>query len=202
MEHVVELNPIIGRRWSPRAFDGDAVLGADVLRSLLEAARWAASHGNTQPARFVVGCRGDETFRRIFETLRPGNQSWAGRASALVLGARVTADERGPIPNTEYGLGLAVQNLVLQAVELGLVTHQIGGFDHDAVAQAFALPSDVVPVVVVAVGKLGDVAVLPEDLQARERRARVRKPLDETVFTGTWGQPLFSAEAADQLDHE
>ncbi|MEV0677234.1 nitroreductase family protein [Actinosynnema sp. NPDC050436] len=185
----MELNPIIADRWSPRAFDAEATLRPADLTLLLEAARWAPSHGNTQPARFVVGQRGDDTFRRIFDVLRPGNQLWAGRASVLLLGARATADERGPVPNSEYGLGLAVQNLALQAVDLGLVTHQMGGFDHEAAARAFALPEDVVPVVVVAIGKLGDVGILPEELQAREKRPRERKPLSETVFTSTWGTP-------------
>ncbi|MBB5958951.1 nitroreductase [Saccharothrix tamanrassetensis] len=187
----MELHPIIAQRWSPRAFDPDAVVDPDVVRVLLEAARWAPSHGNTQPARFVVGYRGDETFRRIFDTLRPGNRLWAGRASVLLLAARITGDERGPIPNTEYGLGLAVQNLVLQAVHLGLVTHQIGGFGKEAVAEAFGLPEDVVPVVVVAIGVLGDADDLPEELREREHRERVRKPLSETVFTGTWGESEF-----------
>lgn len=185
----MELNRMIADRWSPRAFDADATVAPADLTLLLEAARWAPSHGNTQPARFVVGFRGDDTFRRVFETLRPGNQTWAGRASVLLLGARATADERGPVPNTEYGLGLAVQNLTLQAVELGLVTHTMGGFDHEAAARAFALPEDVVPVVVVAIGKLGDPGVLPEDLRAREKRPRERKPLSEIAFTGTWGTP-------------
>ncbi|MEU4801248.1 nitroreductase family protein [Actinosynnema sp. NPDC023587] len=193
----MKLNPIIADRWSPRAFDADATVDQADLTLLLEAARWAPSHGNTQPARFLVGQRGDDTFRRIFDVLRPGNQTWAGRASALLLGARATTDERGPVPNTEFGLGLAVQNLALQAVDLGLVTHQMGGFDHEAAAREFALPEDVVPVVVVAVGKLGDADLLPEELRARELRERERKPLSEIVFTGTWGTPWSTGERSD-----
>ncbi|MCE6996838.1 nitroreductase family protein [Saccharothrix sp. S26] len=187
-------NDPIMRRWSPRAFDGTAEVSPDTVRVLLEAARWAASHGNTQPARFLVGYRGDDTFERIFAALRPGNQTWAGRASVLLVGAAAEADERGPVPNTEFGLGLAVQNLVLRAVELGLVTHQMGGFSPEAVRGAFGLPDHVRPVVVIAVGVLGDDAELPEDLRARERRPRTRKPLSETVFAGRWGQPAFTDE--------
>ncbi|MFI9008887.1 nitroreductase family protein [Actinosynnema sp. NPDC053489] len=206
----VELNDLIARRWSPRAFDGAAEVSPEVVRVLLEAARWAASHGNTQPARFLVGYRGDDTFERIFAALRPGNRTWAGRASVLLVGAVVEADERGPVPNTEFGLGLAVQNLVLQAVGLGLVTHQVGGFSPDEVREAFGLPDHVRPVVVVAVGFLGDDADLPEDLRARERRPRTRKPLGEIAFTDRWGRPAFpedapggaSGEPADQLHHD
>ncbi|GAA1265366.1 nitroreductase family protein [Saccharothrix xinjiangensis] len=187
----MEVNPLIAARWSPRAFDATAEVGPPVVRVLLEAARWAASHGNTQPARFLVGYRGDDTFERIFEALRPGNRTWAWRASVLLVGAVATVDERGPLPNTEFGLGLAVQNLVLQAVELGLVAHQVGGFSPEALREAFAIPGDARPVVVVAVGVLGDADDLPEDLAARERRERVRKPLAETAFTGEWGRPAF-----------
>lgn len=187
----MDVNPLIAKRWSPRAFDGAAEVSPSTMRVLLEAARWAASHGNTQPARFLIGYRGDDTFEGIFAALRPGNQTWAGRASVLLVGAVAESDERGPMPNTEFGLGLAVQNLVLQAVELGLVTHQIGGFSPDAVREAFGVPDHVRPVVVIAVGVLGDDADLPEDLRAREHRPRVRKPLADTVFAGHWGHPAY-----------
>ncbi|GAA3460290.1 nitroreductase family protein [Saccharothrix longispora] len=187
----MDVNRLISERWSPRAFDPEAVVEPPVVRVLLEAARWAASHGNTQPARFLVGYRGDDTFERIFASLRPGNQSWAGRASVLLVGAVATVDDRGPVPNTEFGLGLAVQNLVLQAVELGLVAHQVGGFSPEAVRASFGVPQDVRPVVVVAVGVLGSADDLPDDLAARERRERTRKPLSETAFTTHWGTPAF-----------
>jgi len=194
--------PAIERRWSPRAFDPVAEVSAEQMRVLLEAARWAASHGNTQPARFLLGYRGDDTHARILGTLRPRNRTWAHRASVLLIGAVVTADERGELPNTVYGLGLAVQNLVLQAVDLGLVAHQIGGFDKDAVRAEFGLPDDAEPVVAIAVGRLGEVADLPDELQARETRPRKRRPLTETVFSGTWGQAAFSVEPADEPEHE
>jgi nitroreductase len=194
--------PAIEQRWSPRAFDPVAEVSPEQVRVLLEAARWAASHGNTQPARFLLGFRGDDTHTRVLGTLRPKNQAWARHASVLLIGAVVTSDERGPLPNTVYGLGLAVQNLVLQAVDLGLVAHQVGGFDKDAVRAGFGLPDDAEPVVAIAVGYLGDVADLPEELRVRETRPRRRRPLTETVFSGTWGEAAFSAEPADQPEHE
>jgi nitroreductase len=197
-----DMIPAIRQRWSPRAFDGTAEVSTEQMRVLLEAARWAASHGNTQPARFLLGYRGDDTFQRILGTLRPRNQTWAHRASVLMIGAVVTVDERGELPNTVYGLGLAVQNLVLQAVDLGLVAHQMGGFDKAAVSAEFGLPDDVWPIVAIAVGHLGAVADLPEELQVRETRPRKRKPLSDLVFSGTWGRSAFSAEPADELEQQ
>lgn len=186
------MNELISTRWSPRAFDAGATLSDDDLRVLLEAARWAPSHGNSQPARFIVGKRGTPTFDAIFETLRPGNKTWAFRAGALLVGCVITQDKRGDLPNTEFGLGLAMENIALQAVDLGLVAHMMGGFDKEATHSTFAMPDDVRPLVVMALGHQGNLADLPEDLQAREQRERLRHPLSETVFTGTWGQSPFA----------
>jgi nitroreductase len=185
------MNELISKRWSPRAFSPDATVSDDELRVLLEAARWAPSHGNSQPARFIVGKRGTPTFDAIFETLRPGNKTWAFRASVLLVGCVITADSRGDLPNTEFGLGLAMENIALQAVDLGLIAHMMGGFDKSAAHASFGMPSDVRPLVVMAVGRPGRLEDLPEDLQAREQRERRRHPLSETVFTDTWGQSLF-----------
>jgi len=57
----VPIHPHLAERWSPRLFDADAVLEADDLVAVLEAARWAATWGHRQPVRFLVGVRGDET---------------------------------------------------------------------------------------------------------------------------------------------
>jgi len=185
------MNELISKRWSPRAFSADAVVSDDELRSVLEAARWAPSHGNSQPARFVVGRRGSPTFDAIFETLRPGNKTWAVRASVLLIGCVITQDSRGDLPNVEFGLGLAMENIALQSVDLGLIAHMMGGFDREAAHATFGMPDDVRPLVAMALGRPGDLADLPEDLQAREQRERLRHPLSETVFTGSWGESLF-----------
>lgn len=185
------MNELISKRWSPRAFSADATVSDEELRTLLEAARWAPSHGNSQPARFIVGHRGTPTFDKIFDTLRPGNKTWAVRASVLLIGCVITQDSRGDLPNVEFGLGLAMENIALQAVDLGLIAHMMGGFDKEAAHAAFSMPGDVRAVVAMAVGRPGDLADLPEDLQAREQRERLRHPLSETVFTGSWGESLF-----------
>ena len=183
-----ELHPLLAARWSPRALVPTATIPDDALRSILEAARWAPSWGNTQPARYLVGRRDDETYRAIFATLSRGNKSWAGGAAALLLACAVTVNEKGDIPLAEYGVGLATENLVLQTVAEGYVAHQMGGFDRDAAREAFALPLEVQPLVVVAIGVLGSPELLPEERRERETRPRQRIPLEQLVFTGTWGE--------------
>lgn len=192
---------MLARRWSPRAFDPDFVISEDELGTLLEAARWAPSSGNTQPARYFAGRRGDATFTRIFELLVPGNQVWAGNAAALLLGVAVTANAKGPIPYAEYGVGLSSENLVLQAVAAGMVAHQMAGFDHEAAGPAFGLPENVRPLVAIAVGRLGPLDVLPADLRTREQAPRARIPLSEFAYAETWGAPFCFAVAGPGGDY-
>ncbi|HEX4704478.1 MAG TPA: nitroreductase family protein [Pseudonocardiaceae bacterium] len=187
----VPLHPLIAARWSPRALDPDVDVTDGQLRALLEAARWAASYGDTEPARYLVGRRGDDTFRRIHGVLTGGNPSWTATAAVLLLGAAVTTNEKGDLPYAEYGLALASQNLVLQAVAEGLVAHQMAGFDQDAARREFALPPDVRPLIVIAVGRLGDPSQLAERRRERETAPRKRLPLGAIAFTGEWGRPAF-----------
>ncbi len=188
------VHPLIAARRSPRAFDPDAEVSDAQLSVLFEAARWAASRGNLQPARYLVGRRGTPTFTRLFDVLRPRNQSWAGASSALALGIAVTLDEDGrPFPHAWYDLGQATAQLTLQAVALDLVVHQMAGFSTEAARTGFALPTGHEPVVAIAIGVLGDPAALPEDLQAKETRPRTRRPLAETVFTDEYGTAAFGS---------
>jgi nitroreductase len=187
----VPVHPTIAHRWSPRALDPTVRISAERLRALLEAARWAPSFGNTQPARYLVGRRGEPAFDKIFGVLNPGNQEWAGDAAALLLAVALTTNEKGALPYAEYGVGLASENLVLQAVAEGLVAHQMAGFRRDAARAAFDLPANVEPLVVIAVGALGDPARLSERNHDRELAPRHRVPLAEFAFAEEWGKPAF-----------
>jgi nitroreductase len=119
------------------------------------------------------------------------NQGWAHAAAALVLTCAETVNRKGAIPMPEYGVGLAAENLVLQAVAEGLVAHQMAGFDKEGAKGAFSLPASVVPQVVIALGKLGDPALLDDERRAKEETRRQRLPLSEIAFTGEWGKPAF-----------
>jgi nitroreductase len=186
----VPLHPLLAQRWSPRAMDPSAVVPDDVLRALLEAARWAASDGNSQPWRFVVGRRGDRVFEAIRGTLRPKNQ-WAASASVLVLGVYDLGGDR-PLTHSAYDLGQAVAHLSIQAIAEGVAVHQMGGFSVEGVQAALGVPEGFVPHVVVAIGMRGDPSVLPEELAAKETRPRRRRPLSETAFAA-WGEPFLPA---------
>ncbi|MDR7301771.1 nitroreductase family protein [Haloactinomyces albus] len=188
----VPLHPLLAERWSPRGLDPNVELTDKQFAALFEAARWAPSWGNTQPARYIAGRRGDDTFARIHETLSRGNHGWAAHAAALTIGVAQLVDSEGEaLPYGEYGLGLASENLVLQAVSEGLVAHQMAGFDRAAARTAFSVPDGFEPLVVIAIGGQGPIAHLPEKLQEKEAAPRSRKPLSEFVFSGSWQAPAL-----------
>jgi nitroreductase len=190
-ETSVPVHPLLAARWSPRALDPEGKVTDEQLRAVLEAARWAPSNGNTQPARFLVGRRGDATYERLFDLLSKRNKGWAHAAAVLVLACAVTVNEKGALPMPEYGVGLAAENLVLQAVAEGLVAHQMGGFNKEGAKLVFSLPEDVEPQAVIALGTLGSPELLDEERREKEVAPRRRKPLSEIAFTGEWGNPIF-----------
>ncbi len=183
----------IKNRWSPRAFAAKAV-ETEKLLTILEAARWAASSNNQQPWRFVVTQKGETAFERLVACLREGNALWAQHAPVLVLTlAKTMFEARADKPAREnryafHDLGLAVGNLLIQASELGLYAHQMAGFYPDKAREAFTVPTGYEPATVIALGYLGDPENLPDDLAERERAKRNRKPLEDIVFSGRFGQ--------------
>jgi nitroreductase len=182
----VPIHEPIAARWSPRAFDPEATVTSEQLTAVLEAARWAATWGHRQPVRFVVGVRGDETFVALAATLKRGN-AYAHAAGALIL---VCADE-GPDERTALysgvDAGAAIANASIEAVARGLIAHPMAGFDPDAARAAFAVPDEVRPVAVLAVGTLGDYATADEAIVDRDAKPRERLPLEQVAFSGRWG---------------
>lgn len=191
---TVPVHPLLADRWSPRAFSPrHAVTEAQTL-TLLEAARWAPSAGNTQPWRFLVAHRGTPEFDRLFAVLAEGNRVWAGAASALVLLATETVDEAGqPRPYARYDAGQAAALLTVQARAEGIDVHQMGGFDAAAAAESFDLPPSISPVVVLTLGVHDAESVLPEPYASRESAPRERKPLAELLLAA---QPAGAARTA------
>jgi len=184
------IHPLLAERWSPRAF-ADRPIPADVLGSLLEAARWSPSSSNQQPWRFVVVRREDEAaHNRMVETLSGNNRLWAHRAPILLVGVASILNSRSGAPNAYawYDLGQSVAHLTFQASAAGLYMHQMGGFDKAQARVVLEIPENYEPVVTIAVGYPGDVADLPEPLQEREAAERSRRPLAESVFYGKWGE--------------
>lgn len=195
LEHVkhavadAPVEPLLLRRWSPRAFADKPVAPADV-HTIFAAAAWAASSQNEQPWRFVVGYKGDSTYQRIFDSLLPGNQIWAAAAPVLFAAFAKQTFTKGDKPNkiAAHDVGAACANIALQATALGLHVHGMGGFEPVTLAAYFGVPSDFQPTACWALGYLGDPDNLSDKYKATEQEPRERRPLAELVFSDHWEQ--------------
>lgn len=160
------------------------------LQSLLEAARWAPSSNNEQPWHFIVGTKDDPAAHdRLFHCLKEGNKKWAFRAPVLMLSvARLNFEDDGqPNRHAWHDTGMAVFSLAVQATALGLIVHQMAGFDVEKARTDLGIPAGYEPVAMIAVGYPGDPAELPDYLRERELKPRERKAVSEFLFTGSWG---------------
>ena len=183
----VELHPILAERWSPRSFDGNAELSIRDLTGILEAARWAPSSNNSQPWRFVVARRGDHRFAQMIDSMAGFNKVWSPKASALVLVAAVTTQTDGTFrTGALYDAGLAAALLTVEASHRGLVVHQIGGFNHEAIMSDFNLPAEITPIAILAIGTQAAADSLEDPkLIEREISVRSRVPLDSLILSSS-----------------
>ena len=185
------IHELLAERWSPYGFEDRPVAQAD-LRSLFEAARWAASSYNEQPWNFFVATKENpEEFARLLSCLVEGNQGWAKAAPVLVLGvvslkfSRNNKDNRAAV----HDLGLAAGNLVVEATARGLCVHQMIGILPDKAREVYQIPEHNEAWTAMAIGYKADPAKLPDALKERDLTPRQRKPLSQFVFTGEWGHP-------------
>jgi nitroreductase len=186
------IHDLIRERWSPRAFSPQPVSDAD-LRTILEAARWAASSYNEQPWRFIVARKSDkQAFEKLLSLLVPFNQGWAKKADVLIIVAAHERFTHNGSPNyyALHDAGAATAHILLQAAALGLQGHGMAGFDHERARKELGFPSDYVPGAAIAIGHPGAPEEADEPYRERERAPRQRKPLSELAFLGSWDTPL------------
>jgi nitroreductase len=185
------IQELLAERWSPYAFD-DRPVPEDDLRSLFEAARWAASSFNEQPWTYIVATKGDpEQFQQVLSCLIEFNQVWAKGAPVLALAiASLTSARNGQVNRAAvHDLGLAAGNLLVEATARGLFVHQMLGIFPDRARQVFDIPEGFEAWTAIAIGYRGDPTSLPDALRGRESLPRQRKPLHQFVFSGKWGSP-------------
>lgn len=184
------INKLMRRRWSPRAFEEDREVERDKLLTLLEAALWAPSCFNDQPRYFLVFDGSDaEALACARDCLVEGN-AWARKAPALMLSVARDTFEKNGKPNrwAQHDTGLATENLLLEAVELGLAAHPMAGFDEERSRVEFSIPEGFTPIAMIAIGYPypGRPEELDEKLRGRELAPRERKTIGEIAFAGKW----------------
>ncbi|MGX2040079.1 nitroreductase family protein [Methylocaldum sp. MU1018] len=189
----VQIADVLALRWSGRAYDPERPVERAKLTALLEAARWAPSCFGDQPWRYLIWDRiaESESWSRAFDCLSEGNKNWAVHAPVLMLAVASDLFSDGR-PNRwgQYDTGAASMSLAVQATALGLMVHQMGGFDAKKIQAEFAIPDGYACMAMITVGYQIAEDKIPNELKEREYATRMRRPLSHAFFFGTWGKPF------------
>jgi nitroreductase len=190
VQDIATISPLITARRSGLAYDPDVELTDLQITSLCEAAHWAPSCYGDEPWQFVVWNKhqNNDAWQQALDCLVPGNQTWAQNAPLFFLTASSPKFKHNDKPNRwqSYDTGAAALNLCLQATHLGLVNHQMGGFDADKLKQIFHIPDEIECWAMIAIGAPADINTLSADLQERALQARSRRPLMSNFHHHGW----------------
>ena len=188
------IHELLAKRWSSRSYDQEKIVTDECVISLLEAARWAPSCYGDQPWYFLIFNRNNnlKAWEKALSCLGDSNQVWAKRAPLLILSTYKKMFSKYEQENrwAAYDTGASVENMVLQATAMGLMTRQIGWFDEEKTRQHFSIPEDYQPITFIAVGHPGAPDLLDEPHEKAEHEERARNPLAEHFFVDQWGEEI------------
>ncbi len=176
----------IEQRRAKRALS-EKKLPKEIIDRLVKAATYAPSCFNSQPWRLMI-VTAEQSLAKLQGALSGGNY-WAKKAPLLVVVATKLAFDARSSDGRDYalfGCGLAIENLLLQAVADGLYAHPMAGFDPLAVKQAFSIPEDYIVICLVAVGFPGATDGLSEKHVAAESSERNRKAEKDVICYDRW----------------
>jgi len=188
------IDPLIEKRWSGRAFLPERRVKREQIISLLEAARWAPSCFGDQPWRYIALDRfhNEAAWQMGFDCLTDGNKQWVITAPILLLAVADTEFTRNGKPNRwgHHDTGAASENICLQAASMGLMAHQMAGYDKDKAREVFAIPQRFDMMSMIAVGHPAPRETLGDEVLQRELEPRNRAPLGERFFDSAWEKPI------------
>jgi len=164
---VEALEAILTRR-SIRSYRSDLV-PKELLTKVLEAGRWAASAGNSQPWTFIV-VTDPEVKSRVTKGFMFG---WF--LDEAPAGIVICVDPRASTCPVQDG-SLAAGNMMLAAQALGLGTCWINpGFQDNLVKEALGIPQDQQLICVLSLG------------YPAESPTKLRKKLRDITYSEKWG---------------
>ncbi|MEF9427150.1 MAG: nitroreductase family protein [Candidatus Mariimomonas ferrooxydans] len=156
------LKSAIQKNRSCRRFYENKKVGLRTLKSLVELARLSASSANLQPLKYFLSFV-SKTNQKIFPCLKWAGylRDWQGpargeRPSAYIVVLGDTCISR----NFAHDAGIAVQSILLGAVEKGLRGCIIGSIDRKKLKKTLKLSRHLDIVLVVSLGKSREKAVI------------------------------------------
>lgn len=167
-------------RFSGRSYDATRAVSPEHVELLMQAAQSAPSSYNMQPWNFIVCDRAMHTegYQKIFDSLVEFNQGWVKNVPLLVVivASKISPHDATINRHAQYDSGAAAFAMMLQATSLGLMVHQMSGFDQDMLRSSFGISDEFELMAVMAVGYSLETRAPQKD----------RKPLTENFFYGSW----------------
>ena len=169
---------LIVSRQSDRSYS-DKAIEKEKLERIIEAGRMAPSACNAQPWKFIIvtepELRAGISVAASAKLL--GMNSFVNHAPLLLIVVREKANMSSRIgatvKNKDYSLidiGIASENICLQAQAEGIGSCMIGWFDEKQIKKILGIPSSKRVELIITLG-----------YPAKELRVKKRKPLSETV---------------------
>ena len=185
----METLEVINKRASLKTRLSTRDVEQDKIIKIVDAARLAPSARNVQPWRFIV-VKGKEAVENLVRSAFMEVNVMVREAPVIIVVCANPSDDF-VIDGKEYYLfdvALAVENMLLAATDLGLVTHPMAGVNEDKLKRVLGIPSEVRFVIATPLAyPSGD----SYEEAAQERlRQRIRKDLKELVYANTWGTPM------------
>jgi nitroreductase len=158
-----------------RSFRPDPV-PQEVVDDMYEVVRWSGSAGNRQPWEIVV-IRDRETLRSLASV-----EGYADHLAGASLGIVIVMAGERPQQET-YDEGRLAERIMLaaRAHGVGSSVGWIVGSGRDAAREILGIPQEKMVRTAISLGH-------PDEAARRSRRGQARKPLDEIVHEGRYGQ--------------
>lgn len=163
----------------------------EIIRELAESAMLAPSCFNNQPWKFVFIY--DETKLEEMKRVYSKGNEWANDASMVIVIVSREADDCviGKRTYYQFDTGLAVGQMLLRAVELGLSTHLIAGYSPSKTKKVLNIPDEMEVIALMIVGGFADAKQKDSgNKDDGESMRPTRKPIKEFTYLDNWGSSV------------
>ncbi len=159
----------------------------DIIVKVMGTARLAPSARNTQPWRFIV-VRGKEAVETLVSKAFSETNQVVKEAPVIIIACANPNDDIVRDRKEYYLLdvGMAVENMLLAATDLGLVTHPMTGVNEDELKRVLGIPHEVRFVIATPLAYPAEVSY--EEVAKERLSQRTRKDLEELVYSNVWGR--------------
>lgn len=171
------IKELVFRNRSYRRFYQEEEVSTELLYDLIDTARLSNSAANLQPLRYAI-INNALINRKVFSSLRWAGylENWQGpeegeRPACYII----VLAERGKMKHHHYDAGIAVQSIMLRAVEEGLGGCIFASVNRENLQQELLIPDRYEILLVLALGKPKEIVVIEEI----ERDGDVRYRRDE-----------------------